>query len=76
MSERNERTLFGFQEIADRWGVSAWTVRRAVDRGDLRSINIGARRCVSLQEVVKAELTGIGTPRARKRATAVQVIQH
>jgi hypothetical protein len=58
MSE--QRQLFGFEEVGARWGVSPWTVRRAVDRGEIKAINIGARRLISLGEIQRVELTGIG----------------
>lgn len=63
MAEHNERTLFGFHEVGQRWGVSPWTVRRAVDRGELRSINIGARRLIPLIELERAERDGVGSRR-------------
>jgi len=63
--DMTERTLFGFAEVAKRWGVSIWTVRRAVERGELKSTNIGARRLVPLIEVERAEQFGVGARRKR-----------
>jgi hypothetical protein len=66
-----ERTLFGIAEIAGRWGVSTFSVRRLIDSGDLQSICIGARRLLSLEEIRRAEQHGVGVPRkARKRVVA------
>ena len=62
------KTLFGYSEVGKRWGISPWTVRRAVDRGELKAINIGARRMISLTEIQRAEQFGIGSPRRRKSA--------
>jgi excisionase family DNA binding protein len=61
------RTSYSFNEVAAQWGVSLWTVRRLVDRGELRAINIGALQRIPRSEVERAELHGVGTPRARKR---------
>lgn len=61
-----ERTSYSFREVAEMWGVSLWTVRRAVDRGDLKAVNIGALQRISRAEVERAEQYGIGTPRPRK----------
>ena len=58
-----ERTLYGFAEIGKRWGVSPWTVRRAVERGELKAVNIGARRLIALAEIQRAEQFGIGRTR-------------
>jgi len=64
-----DRTLFGFDEVAERWGVSQWTVRRAADRGEIVTVNVCARRLVPVSEVQRVEQSGVGTPRARKSAT-------
>ncbi len=64
------RTLLDFAEVGQRWGVSLWTVRRLVERGELPAINIGARRLISLREVERAEQSGIGVARKRKAGSA------
>lgn len=61
-----DRKLFGFEEVGDRWGVSLWTVRRAVDRGDLKAVNIGTRRLISLGEIERVEKDGLGGGRKRR----------
>lgn len=61
-----ERTSYSFGEVAQQWGVSLWTIRRLVDRGELRAVNIGALRRIPRSEVERAEQHGIGTARTRK----------
>jgi excisionase family DNA binding protein len=61
-----ERTSFSFNEVAQQWGVSLWTIRRLVERGDLKAVNIGALQRIPRSEVERAELHGVGTPRSRK----------
>ncbi|MGH9514191.1 MAG: excisionase family DNA-binding protein [Terriglobales bacterium] len=66
MSTGIERTSFSFREVAEQWGVSLWTVRRLVERGELKAVNIGALQRISRAEVERAEQYGVGTPRSRK----------
>ena len=61
-----ERTTFSFREVAEQWGVSLWTIRRLVERGELKAVNIGALQRISRSEVERAEQYGVGTPRRRK----------
>lgn len=61
-----ERTSFSFGEVAQQWGVSLWTIRRLVERGELKAVNIGALQRIPRAEVERAEQYGVGTPRARK----------
>jgi excisionase family DNA binding protein len=61
-----ERTSFSFREVAEQWGVSTWSIRRLVDRGELKSVNIGALQRIPRSEVERAEQYGVGAPRARK----------
>jgi excisionase family DNA binding protein len=64
-----ERTSFSFGEVAQQWGVSLWTVRRLVERGELKAVNIGALQRIPRAEVERAEQYGVGQPRARKAKT-------
>ena len=65
----SEKSLFGISETADRWGVSAFSVRRLITSGDLKSVCIGARRLLPLAEIQRAEQHGVGKSRkARKVA--------
>ena len=61
-----ERTSFSFGEVAQQWGVSLWTIRRLVEKGELKAINIGALQRIPRSEVERAEQYGVGTPRARR----------
>jgi len=61
-----ERTSYSFSEVAQQWGVSLWTIRRLVERGELKAVNIGALQRIPRAEVERAEQYGVGTPRARK----------
>jgi len=63
-----ERTSYSFAEVAGQWGVSLWTIRRLVERGELKAINIGALQRIPRGEVERAKQYGVGTPRARKPA--------
>jgi len=74
MSE--ERQLFSFGEVGERWGVSSWTVRRAVERNEIKAINIGARRLIPLAEIQRVEQTGLGTGRKRAAHTPAEAAAH
>jgi excisionase family DNA binding protein len=60
------RTSFSFSEVAQQWGVSLWTIRRLVERGELKAVNIGALQRIPRTEVERAEQFGVGTPRTRE----------
>jgi len=49
------RTLLAIREVAERWGVSSFTVRRRLENGELRSVRIGSRRLIPLREVERVE---------------------
>ena len=59
------RRFFGLAELADRWGVSLFSVRRQVAQRNIRTINIGARLIVPAEEVLRIESKGVGE---RKRS--------
>lgn len=59
------QTLFGISEVADRFGVSRDSIKRAIGRGDLQTVNILGRRMIPLREIERAEQYGIGTGRKR-----------
>jgi excisionase family DNA binding protein len=64
-----EPKLLSMDRVADRWGISKWSVRRLIVQGELKSVTIGARRLVPLGEVERAEQFGVGKPRqARSKA--------
>ena len=60
-----ERMYFSFGELAEQWGVSLWTIRRLVERGELKAINIGVlaripRTRSKGQSSLAWELPGLG----------------
>jgi len=61
-----ERTSYSYREVAEMWGISLWIIRRLVDSGKLKSVNIGALQRIPKSEVQRVELQGIGTARTRK----------
>jgi len=63
MTATAEPKLFSVERLAERWDLSKWSVRRLIVNGDLKSVTIGARRLIPLNEVERAEQFGVGTPR-------------
>ena len=66
-----DQTLYSIPTLARRWTVSVDTIRRHIFAGDLRSVNIGSRRMIPLDEVRRAETKGIG--KARRSAMSAEV---
>jgi len=64
----SEKSLFGIAETSKRWGVSTFSVRRLIDSGDLRAVNIGCRRLLPLAEIQRAEQHGVGKSRKAPKA--------
>jgi excisionase family DNA binding protein len=58
-----EKRLLSIERLAERWDLSKWSVRRLIVAGELKSVTIGARRLVPLNEVERAEQFGVGRPR-------------
>jgi excisionase family DNA binding protein len=63
MSNNVEPKLLSIEHLAERWDLSKYSIRRLIVQGELKSINIGARRLVPLSEVERAEQFGVGRPR-------------
>jgi excisionase family DNA binding protein len=63
MSNEAAKQLLSIDRLAERWDLSKYSVRRLIVQGELKSVNIGARRLVPLTEVERAEQFGVGTPR-------------
>ena len=59
--------LLGLAEAAKVLGVSVFTVRRLANRGEIRVVNVGARRLIPLAEIDKVILHGVGKPRRSGR---------
>jgi hypothetical protein len=66
MTTAGEPKLLSIERLAERWDLSKWSVRPLIVSGELKSVTIGARRLVPLNEVERAEQFGVGTPRSRK----------
>jgi len=47
--------LYSIDQIADRCGVSGKTVRRLIDRGDLRHVRIGGQKRLRPEDVLEYE---------------------
>ncbi len=63
MVQEPERKLLSIERLAERWDLSKYSVRRLIVQGELKSVTIGARRLVPLNEVERAEQFGVGRPR-------------
>jgi hypothetical protein len=68
---RDARKLLSFAEAAERWGVSAFTVRRLADQNLISTVNIASRRLVPIEEALRIEAEGVGKARPRKIKAAV-----
>jgi excisionase family DNA binding protein len=64
------QNLRGVREVAQTLGVSVFTVRRLIDGGHIRAVNVASRRMVPSSEVDRILLQGVGKPRNRKREGA------
>lgn len=45
------RRAFTVQEVADQLGVSHWTVRNAIQRGEIRTFRVGAKLLINREEL-------------------------
>lgn len=61
----NQR-LLGLTEAARTLGVSVFTLRRLVSRGEVATVNVGARRLVRESEVERIIQRGVGQARPAK----------
>jgi excisionase family DNA binding protein len=62
----NDR-LHDIREAAARLAVSPWTVRRLIDRAELRGVRVGRRVLVSEAEIMRVIRQGCGGVRKVKR---------
>jgi excisionase family DNA binding protein len=60
------RQLVGLSEAARMLGVSVFTIRRFVARGEVAAVNVGARRLVPVSEIDRIVQRGVGRARATK----------
>ncbi len=64
-------TLRGIGEVAKLFGVSHFTIRRLIDGGHIRAVNIGTRWLIPNAEIERVIAQGAGIPRRRKHHTGV-----
>jgi hypothetical protein len=62
-----ERRLVGILEGAKACDVSSFTLRRLIDAGYVKSVNISGRRLVPMEEIERIAREGAGKPRRRKK---------
>ena len=60
-------TLRGIGDVAKLFGVSHFTIRRLIDGGHIRAVNIGTRWLIPNAEIERVLASGAGIPRRRKR---------
>ena len=65
-------TLRGIGEVAKLFGVSHFTIRRLIDGGHIRAVNIGTRWLIPTAEIERVIASGAGIPRRRKHQNAVR----
>ena len=58
-----QRRAYGIAEFAQMFSISKDSAKRAVTRGDLRTILVGGRRLVTVSEVERVEKEGLGKGR-------------
>ena len=58
--------LIAISAAARLFGVSPFTVRRLIAAGEIRAVNVGARRLIPATEVERVILHGAGKPRMRR----------
>lgn len=67
--------LRGIGEVARLFGVSHFTIRRLIDGGHIRAVNLGARWLVPASEVDRVLAEGAGIPRKRKRQRVMAAVK-
>ena len=61
-----QTTLQSVSAAAKQFGVSSFTVRRLIDAGELKAVNVGARVLIPTSEIERVIAHGAGRPRARR----------
>lgn len=70
MAIEQERTMFGFSQLAKRWDVSEDTIKRAAKRNELRTVYFARRRLVPRSEVERIDLVGFGAGQKHNKKAA------
>lgn len=55
----DQQTLFSFRDLTRRWPISQDSLKRRAKSGDLRTVTIGDRRFVPIDEVERIEREGL-----------------
>jgi excisionase family DNA binding protein len=58
--------LVAISDSAQRIGVSTYTVRRLIARGEIASVNVGARRLIPETEIERIVTRGVGRARTKR----------
>ena len=58
-SRPEDQTLFSFRDLERRWPISKDSLKRRAREGALRTVLIGDRRFVPLDEVLRVEKEGL-----------------
>jgi len=64
--------LHSISEAAAVLGVSKFTVRRLIDAGEIKAVNVAARRMIPSSEVDRVMVHGTGRARQRKGEAGAQ----
>jgi excisionase family DNA binding protein len=57
------KKAYGIAQFADMFSISRDSTKRAIKRGELRTITLGGRRLIPASEVERIAREGFGTPR-------------
>lgn len=57
------RRAYGIAQFSDMFSISRDSTKRAIKRGELRTITLGGRRLIPASEVERVAREGFGTPR-------------
>jgi excisionase family DNA binding protein len=63
--------MLSIAEAAKVLGVSPYTIRRLIDSGDIRAVNVGARVVIASNEIERVILHGAGQARDEKNHVMV-----
>ena len=60
----SEQMLLTLNEVAIRWGLSYWSLNRRVKDGSIKTVQVGPRPMIHLDEVLRIESGGAGAPKS------------
>ncbi len=65
--------LLTLNEVAIRWGLSYWSLNRRVKDGSIKTVQVGPRPMIHLDEVLRIESGGAGAPKSASRASPKRI---